>query len=148
VHTGCWYLVAFDHERDDWRTFRVDRIKAPVDRRGRFRPRQPPADGDLRAFVSRSIAVLAYPHRAELVVHAPAATVTSRVSLAAASVERLDAHRCRVSVGALSLTSLALWAASFGVDFEVISPKELLGAIRDVRDRLDAALSRSTGGAG
>ena len=33
VHSGTrWYLVAFDLDRDDWRTFRIDRI------RGRVRP--------------------------------------------------------------------------------------------------------------
>jgi predicted DNA-binding transcriptional regulator YafY len=144
VHTGNWYLVAFDRGRGDWRTFRIDRIATPRCPGGRFRARPPPADGDLRAFVSRSIAAFAYPHRAELILHAPAKDVMARVSLAAASVEGLDARRCKVSVGALSLTSLALWTASFGVDFEILEPPELFAAIREVRERLDAALSRST----
>jgi len=144
VHTGSWYLVAFDRNRDDWRTFRVDRIATPVSLGEHFRPRPPPENGDLRAVVSRSIAVLTYPYRAELIMHAPAERVAARVSPAAATVERLDARRCRVSLGGHSLTSLAVWTASFGVDFEVLGPPELLVALRELRERLDAALSRST----
>lgn len=143
VHTGSWYLVAFDRGRNDWRTFRVDRMATPVNPGECFRPRPPPEDGDLRAFVSRSIAVLGYPHRAELILHAPAERVTEWISAATATVERLDAGRCRISVGALSLSRLAAWAASFGVDFEVLDPPELLVEVRKLRERLDLALSRS-----
>ncbi len=143
VHTGAWYLVAFDRSREDWRTFRVDRIAEARLQSARFKPRSPPADGDLRAFVSRSIAVLAYPYRAELILHAPAEQVSARVSPAAAVVERLDAKRCRISVGAQSLASLAAWTTSFGVDFEIIDPPELVEAFRAIRKRLDRALAAS-----
>jgi hypothetical protein len=56
-------------------------------------------------------------------------------------LERLDAKRCRISMGAQSLGSLALWTARLGVDFEVLDPPELVVAIRELRDRLDRALS-------
>ena len=37
-----WYLVAFDLDRDDWRTFRVDRVDGPgADRRPQRAPRRP-----------------------------------------------------------------------------------------------------------
>ena len=70
-------------------------------------------------------------------------TRLARVSPSAALVERLGAKRCRVSMGAHSLTSLALWTASLGVDFEVVEPPELLVAIRELRERLDVALSHA-----
>lgn len=55
VHTGRrWYLVAFDLDRDDWRTFRVDRIDGVPALSFRFTPREPPAE-DLAAYVSRAI---------------------------------------------------------------------------------------------
>jgi predicted DNA-binding transcriptional regulator YafY len=141
VHTGAWYLVAFDRNREDWRTFRVDRIDAARPLAARFKPRLPPADGDLRAYVSRSLAVMTYPHRAELILHAPAEQVSARVSPAAALVERLDAKRCRISVGAHSLASLAAWTMTFGVDFEIIDPPELVDAFLAIRQRLDRALT-------
>jgi predicted DNA-binding transcriptional regulator YafY len=140
VHTGAWYLVAFDRNREDWRTFRVDRIADARARGARFKPRPLPEGGDLRAFVSSAIAVRAYAHRAELILHAPAEQVSARVSPSAAVVERLDAKRCRISVGAQSLASLAAWTTSFGVDFEIIDPPELVDAFREIRERLDRAL--------
>ena len=49
-----WYLVAWDRDREDWRTFRVDRIQPPLTTSRRFAPRELPG-GDAAAFVARSI---------------------------------------------------------------------------------------------
>ena len=55
VHTGYrWYLVAFDLDRDDWRTFRIDRIRGRLRPGGRGRRRTVPG-GDPAAFVKRQI---------------------------------------------------------------------------------------------
>jgi predicted DNA-binding transcriptional regulator YafY len=53
-----WYLVARDVNRDDWRTFRADRISDPRSTGVRFWPADPP---DAAAFVAR--AVTTAPHR-------------------------------------------------------------------------------------
>ena len=50
-----WYLVGYDRDRDDWRSFRVDRISAPAPSGQRFRPRELPAD-DALSFVRAGIA--------------------------------------------------------------------------------------------
>ncbi|MFD2122830.1 helix-turn-helix transcriptional regulator [Streptomyces cirratus] len=45
VSTGSrWYLVAYDLERDDWRTFRVDRVSEPFATGARFAARPLPVD--------------------------------------------------------------------------------------------------------
>src|SRR5690349_3989551 len=49
-----WYLVAYDRDRQDWRSFRVDRIAEPRTTGHRFRPRELPAD-DAVAFVQAGI---------------------------------------------------------------------------------------------
>src|SRR5947208_354781 len=55
VHTGWrWYLVAYDLGRDDWRTFRVDRIAGRPQAGARGRRRSVPG-GDAAAFVKKSI---------------------------------------------------------------------------------------------
>src|SRR5690606_15989355 len=52
VHaSGRWYLVAWDLDREDWRTFRVDRMAPRIVTDGPFRPRQGPEGGDLAAYV-------------------------------------------------------------------------------------------------
>ncbi|NXY98739.1 YafY family transcriptional regulator, partial [Streptomyces sp. BR123] len=45
VSTGSrWYLVAYDMGREDWRTFRVDRVAEPFATGARFAPRAMPMD--------------------------------------------------------------------------------------------------------
>lgn len=45
VSTGSrWYLVAYDMEREDWRTFRVDRVSEPSATGARFVGRELPMD--------------------------------------------------------------------------------------------------------
>ncbi|MBT2406364.1 MULTISPECIES: YafY family protein [unclassified Streptomyces] len=54
VSTGSrWYLVAYDLEREDWRTFRVDRVSEPFATGARFAPRELPMDAV--AFVERGL---------------------------------------------------------------------------------------------
>ncbi|MDP3893758.1 YafY family protein [Nocardioides sp.] len=49
-----WYLVAWDRDRDDWRTFRLDRLARPGATGSRFTPREIPG-GDAAAHVARAI---------------------------------------------------------------------------------------------
>ncbi|MFI5620764.1 helix-turn-helix transcriptional regulator [Streptomyces sp. NPDC051567] len=54
VSTGSrWYLVAYDLEREDWRTFRVDRVGDAFATGARFTPRKMPMDA--QAFVRRGL---------------------------------------------------------------------------------------------
>ncbi len=54
VSTGSrWYLIAYDLEREDWRTFRVDRVADPFATGVRFVPREPPMDA--QEFVRRGL---------------------------------------------------------------------------------------------
>ena len=47
-----WYLVAWDADRDDWRTFRVDRIEPRPPTGPRFTPRALPPDREIAAEVA------------------------------------------------------------------------------------------------
>lgn len=52
-----WYLVAYDPDRNDWRTFRLDRISDARSLRNSFTPRVLPSDdiGEyVRARIERS----------------------------------------------------------------------------------------------
>ena len=63
-----WYLVARDVDRDDWRTFRVDRIDAPRLTGVRFVPRDPP---DAASFVATAVTTAPYRYQARVLLHAP-----------------------------------------------------------------------------
>ena len=73
-----WYLVGWDIGRTDWRTFRVDRMRIRTPNGPRFRPREPP-DGDVTAYIRRTMGFDMWPYRSRLRVHAPASEVSGRV---------------------------------------------------------------------
>lgn len=140
VHTGFrWYLVAWDRDREDFRTFRVDRIEGKPDLGERFNPRPAPG-GDLKAYVSRSLSTHAYEFRARVLLHAPLEVALERVSPAAGYLERVDDEHCLLSAGAPSLDALSLWILLIGADFEVQEPKELISHLREIHLRLGRVL--------
>jgi predicted DNA-binding transcriptional regulator YafY len=141
VHTGWrWYLVAWDLGRDDWRTFRLDRIAPKVTAGASFFPRPPP-EGGLAAYVSRSVSLAAYPVRAQILLHAPIAEMARRVSPSAGMLETVDARSCLLHAGAPSLDALAVWMSLLGVDFEIRDPPEAREHLR----RLAARAARAAG---
>jgi len=72
-----WYLVAWDTDRTDWRTFRVDRLRPYLPLGGRFVPR-PLSDEAVQALVARGVPPTARRYQARILVHAPAATIAER----------------------------------------------------------------------
>ena len=139
VHTSFrWYLLAWDMGRQDWRTFRVDRIRPPVVARARFTPRPLPA-GDVAAYVSRAVSTNAYRHQAKVTLFASAEVVTQRLGGLAATVEPRDGSSCVVHTGADSLEALTWHLAFMGFDFELHEPKELRDHLRRAAERLSRA---------
>ncbi|MFI6739110.1 helix-turn-helix transcriptional regulator [Nonomuraea sp. NPDC050451] len=134
-----WYLVAWDTGRDDWRTFRVDRLRLHTPNGPRFTPRELPS-ADLVRYVSERISVDPYRYRGRFTVHAPADVIAARMPPTMAVVEPTDDGACILSAGSHSLDELAMWMAQLGVPFEVHEPPELIQHIRALGTRLvDAA---------
>ncbi len=139
VHTGRrWYLAAWDLQRNDWRTFRVDRIQQRPATGQRFAPRRPP-DGDFAAYVARSVSTDPYAYQAEIVFHAPFPRVAGRIPPAAGKLDALDEQHCLLRTGAASLEMLSVYLAMTGFDFEVRQPPELIERIRALADRFGRA---------
>lgn len=132
-----WYLVAFDVDRADWRSFRLDRLAAPRGTGARFAPRRLPAE-DAAEFVRAGIAGRAAPHVVEAVVAAPAAAVRARIGRWA-TVTELDAERCRVRTEPDDLDWAVLALGMAGAEFTVLSPPELAGRLRVLAARFTAA---------
>lgn len=134
-----WYLVAWDVDRADWRTFRVDRITPTPPHGPRFAPRTPPAE-DLAAYVSRGVSVSAYAARAVILLKAPLQEAARRVSPSAGVLEAVDADTCRLTAGAPRLDVLVIHVLMMGIDFEVVEPPGLTEVMREARDRLTRAI--------
>ena len=143
VHTGrLWYLIAFDLDRLDWRTFRVDRLRLWTPAGPRFTPRQPP--DDLPGYVSQSVSTAPYRHQAKILMHAPLTVVAERSSPTSGRLEAVDEHSCLLHTGSNSLDELALYVAIKGVDFEVLEPAALITKIQELADRLTKAATTKT----
>lgn len=139
VHTGrLWYLVAWDADRRDWRTFRVDRIEGRPIPVARFAPRPPPAD-DIAAFVSRGTAVAAYPVHARVIVHAPLDAVAERISPTAGLLEATSDGSCVLLTGARTLSDLAYHLVTMDLEFTVDDPPELADHLLAIAQRLERA---------
>lgn len=132
-----WYLVAFDPERDDWRTFRVDRITPRTPTGPRFPARQLPEDVVDR--VRRGVSSAAWRHRARILVHAPAEVVLERINPAVGTVEPLDEDTCVLHTGADRLETIAVWLGLLDTDFTVQTPPELATLLRTLAARYHRA---------
>ncbi|MDI3407304.1 helix-turn-helix transcriptional regulator [Streptomyces cavernicola] len=136
-----WYLVAWDLDRDDWRTFRADRITPRPPHGPRFTPRTPPAQ-DLAAYVSEGVSRRAYAEEALARLFVPLADAAQRISPSAGTLEAESESTCLLRTGAASLDVMVIHLMLLGVDFEVLEPAELTAHIRSARDRLSRALAR------
>jgi predicted DNA-binding transcriptional regulator YafY len=129
-----WYLVAFDVDSQDWRTFRVDRLTPRTPTGPRFAARPLPEE-DLAAYVARRTSAAAWRYHARVTVHAPAEYVLDRINPAVGTVEAVDAQSCVLDTGADSLDTLAVYLGMLGVDFSVTDPPELVEHMRTLADR-------------
>ena len=141
VHTGRrWYLAAWDGARNNWRTFRVDRIQGKISAGSRFAPRRPP-EGGFAAYVARSVSFTPYPQRATILLRAPLEAAAQRIPSAAGMLEAVDEHTCLFHAGSCSFETLSVYLAWIGFEFEVREPPELVNCLRELADRFRKAAS-------
>ncbi|MFC0598327.1 helix-turn-helix transcriptional regulator [Streptomyces palmae] len=131
-----WYVLAYDLDRDDWRSFRVDRMTDASARTWRFRPRTAP---DAATYVQEGVASRVYPHQARFLVHASADTVRAQIPASAAVVRRRGNDRCEVLSGAANLDTVLIHVLLLGHEFEVLDPPELGRRCRVLAERLLSA---------
>jgi predicted DNA-binding transcriptional regulator YafY len=138
VHSGWrWYLVAFDRDRDDWRTFRVDRIAGRVQIGGRGERREVPG-GDAAAYVKRSLRgdEPADAPAGRVRVSAPAALIAPRVPERYATVAPDGPDACVVTTRGAWSRHFLVWMAMLDVDMTVLDPPELATEAETVVKRL------------
>ncbi|WP_084772940.1 helix-turn-helix transcriptional regulator [Nonomuraea candida] len=143
---GRWYLVAWDLDRDDWRTFRADRITPRTPTGPRFTPRDLPA-ANVAAFVTARFQGSdgadgsgGWSCRGEVILGLPA-SVVSRYTRDGV-VEELGPDRCRLVLGSWSWPGLAAAIGRFDADIEVVGPDELRTAFAHLSRRY----ARAAGG--
>ncbi|MHC0433320.1 helix-turn-helix transcriptional regulator [Streptomyces sp. O3] len=139
VSTGRrWYLVAYDMTREDWRTFRVDRVTEPFATGARFAPREVPT-GDAAEFMRRTVWRRAPELDIDVSFAAPASAVAARLSPRLGTPEP-EGSGCRLRATVTdSVEWVALRLALADVEFTVHGAAELVAHVRGLGARLGRA---------
>lgn len=130
-----WYLVAWDLDRQDWRSFRLDRMADPRTTIINFRPREVPG-GDPVSFVQQGIQGRET-YEGSAVVQATAEQVTAVLGRYA-TVTPLDEHSCRILVQATDWSWACFALATLPHPVGQIEPAGLRAELTRWRDRLTA----------
>jgi predicted DNA-binding transcriptional regulator YafY len=137
-----WYLVAWDVDRNAWRTFRADRIEPRTPAGPRFTPRALPPDQEIAAQVARGIGEATWRYRARVIVHAPAAYVRGRLPIPV-EVESLGEDQCAFEPGSDDPEMLALYLGMLDADFKIVDSPQLVDALRKLTGRYQRAIDSS-----
>lgn len=134
-----WYLMAFDLDRDDWRTFRLDRLVDGTLHQTTFtfRPREAP---DPAEYVRQSVFGGADSAKsARIRIHMPAEQLRHMISEGAGTITA-DGGFCSIlTTRSDDLEWIAFRLTSFTVPVEVLEPDELRATMTRMADRLAAA---------
>lgn len=127
-----WYLVAYDRDRADWRSFRLDRIAAPEPTGQRFRARDLPAD-DALAFVQQGIRRMPQRYAVRVRVATAADDLAAQVGRWGTVSE--DGEGCVLEMNVDDLDWPVMVLAGSGAEFAVESPPELAEKVAEVAAR-------------
>ncbi|MFS0894688.1 helix-turn-helix transcriptional regulator [Microbacterium sp. 179-I 3D3 NHS] len=138
LRAGRWYLLAFDLDRDGWRTFRVDRITPRMPTGRRFTPRELPSEG-VADHVDRGVASAPWEYRARIVILAPASVVEERMPRAAGAVTPVDDATCVLETGSDDPAALLRYLSMLDLDFSVADTPALAAEARRLSERFARA---------
>jgi predicted DNA-binding transcriptional regulator YafY len=137
-----WYLLAYDPDRDDWRTFRLDRISDARSLRNSFTPRALPSD-DIGEYVRARIERSRYNDYVTIRVVADAATVAARIGRFGI-VEPLDDTSSQFRMATATFDWVVFVLDQLRTDFTVLDPPALVEYLSE----FGALISRATSTAG
>ncbi len=137
-----WFLVCWDLQRGEWRTFRVDRMSRYFGTRLHFMPRELPAT-DAAEFVRAVVASLRGRVQAEVMLRMPLAAVREHFGPWAQAAVAIDDATTSWPIGG-DTVELALGALAWipaGVEYELRGSEEFLVFVRTTAERMSRAAS-------
>lgn len=139
-----WYLVAYDLTRNDWRSFRLDRVDdVPQPTGAPFRPRELPAK-DAAEFVRANIAAVPSGPQVKALIEAPAEVIRQRIGRWV-TIEERGPTRCLVTMTPPDNSDWPVIALGIvGADFQVLDAPELAERLKDWSARF-ARATEATG---
>jgi len=138
-----WYLVAFDLDRADWRSFRVDRITSPTPTGGRSAHRDTPG-GSVQDYLEQARSEMAPTFRADVTLHLPLTRARTLLAdlLTDSTLTPESEDRCRWVSHSDTLDWLTLAILRPGCEVDVHGPPELVAHLHGVTGRLGRAFDR------
>lgn len=135
-----WYLVAWDLGREDWRTFRLDRLGHVEPTRDHFEPRDIPG-GDGAAYFAASVASLPREAEAVVFVAAPYARVADELTRVDHSVEyeEIDSCTVRIQARAVDQVVMAVLRLALRAAVRIVEPGEVAERVEVVVGRMRTA---------
>jgi predicted DNA-binding transcriptional regulator YafY len=133
IAARMWYLVAFDRDRREWRTFRLDRMEAPYATGMRFKRVDPP---DPVAHVEEGMSLRVYSVQAVVRLGADIERARRFVPGTIGRLTAIDEHTTRLDIGADEPAWIAHYLASLWLPFEVLEPPSVRTAVVELGRRL------------
>lgn len=141
VSTGSrWYVLGWDLDRQDWRTFRLDRMTLRTPHGPRFERRELPGDDVASLVAARfrgSVDTGDWACRGSVVLALPATGVAPYAGDGV--VEPLGPDHCRLTLGSWSWNALAATIGRFDAEVDEVRPPELVQAFADLGARFARA---------
>ncbi|NRG42978.1 WYL domain-containing protein [Rathayibacter sp. VKM Ac-2804] len=136
-----WVLVGWDRQREDWRTFRLDRVSRLLETRVHFEPRRLPEDG-AAAFAASTGRTTRYELTVDLAL--PLEEMVRVFGRWSAGAAALDGRWTRWPVEAETVAGLlaALVWIPEGVEHRIEGDPGTRAAVRAALERMHAAASR------
>jgi predicted DNA-binding transcriptional regulator YafY len=138
IHRGRWYLAAYDHVREDMRTFRIDRMRDAEVCEGLAA--EPPDDFDVVAHISRSLARVPWRFEVEVLLELPFERAARSLPPTLAELtDQGERTLLRMRVSSLDWTARVL--AGLDCGFSIRRPDELRTSMRELATRLGASVA-------
>jgi predicted DNA-binding transcriptional regulator YafY len=137
-HGRRWYLVAWDTGRDDWRTFRLDRMRPLTPNGPRVPPRDPPEQG-VTAYLADRMNLHMWPIKARVRLGVSAEAAMEGAAGRLGLIEAVDGQSCVLLCAGEDLTAMACYLAMLDMEMKVEEPAEL----RTEMARLGGRLTRT-----
>ena len=134
-----WYLVAWDLDREDWRTFRLDRIEGTPLVGALFEPRELP--GGVEAYFASAFHEAPYEIQAKLRLVGSLQVLSEQVPAWCGVLAADGEDHCLLSTGASSAEGVVCRMILSGTEFELLEPSELIPVIREVSERLQRGIA-------
>lgn len=141
VASRSWQLLAFDLDRDDWRTFRLDRTAQLTATGAAANTREVPG-GDVAAFIATHASATTPTYQADVTIHAEAEEAAVRLGEAArGTLNDLPSGDCRWVSPPDTLDWLGFTLATLRLPFDIHGPPELITRLKAIADAFNAAIA-------